>query len=126
MAETLEQAVGWAVQTDQDLRVEVRRLAWLLLDQAYEIMESGRPQDRISLISRLVPPMLRALGEEDQSGRGIDELRKDLRTVLKEVRTGIESEPGGTGEPTDTPGEATVDSGQELQRRPIRAELGPD
>jgi hypothetical protein len=83
-----EQLVGWAVKDDQDLRLHVRRLAWTMLNEAYAILEHGRPQDRIALISRLVPPMMKALGEEDQTGRGIDDLRTDMESLLNEVRGG--------------------------------------
>lgn len=85
-AEPLQELMGWATKDDQELRVQVRKLAWSMLNEAYAILESGRPQDKMALISRLVPPMMRALGEDDQSGRGIDELRSDLRIVLAEVR----------------------------------------
>lgn len=107
-----EAVVGWAVKDDQDLRLHVRKLAWAMLDEAYRILETGRPQDRMALIQRLVPPMMRALGEEDQTGRGIDELRAEHRQVLKEIRE------------SPSPATATVDPGQELQRGPVHAELG--
>lgn len=83
-----QQLIGWAVQDDKDLRVQVRKLAWAMLNEAYEILNHGTPQAKMALIQRLVPPMMRALGEEDQSGRGIDELRQEFRDVLSEVKGG--------------------------------------
>lgn len=82
-----QQLIGWAVKDDQDLRLHVRKLAWAMVNEAYEILNHGTPAARMAIIQRLVPPMMRALGEEDQSGRGIDELRQEFRDVLHEVRT---------------------------------------
>lgn len=101
MKQVDEALLGEATKDDMALREQVRTLAWTLLDQAYEILEHGRPQDRISLISRLVPPMMRALGEEDQSGRGVEQLRTDLREMFAEVKSGVDH----------TDGQATVDPG---------------
>lgn len=81
-----QQLVGWAVQDDRELRVQVRKLAWAMIGEAYNILNNGTPQAKMALIQRLVPPMMRALGEEDQSGRGLDDLRSEFRAVLDEIK----------------------------------------
>ena len=88
MTDFLEKAFDWAKDDDVELRRAIRRLAWLTVQEAYVMLESGRPQDKIALISRLTTPMMRALGEEDQGGREVDEMRKDFNALLASLNNG--------------------------------------
>lgn len=88
-----EQLIGWAVRDDRELRVQIRKLAWAMVGEAYNILNNGTPQAKMAILQRLVPPMMKALGEEDQSGRGIDDLRAEFRDVLDEVHHADDKEP---------------------------------
>lgn len=113
MTQFLDKAFEWARDDDVELRRAIRRLAWLTVQEAYEMLENGRPQDKITLISRLATPMMRALGEEDQGGREIDEMRRDFSELMARLS-------GGHPAPDQQP----EDSGQELHHFPTDTELG--
>lgn len=83
----LERSVAELAAEDEALRQGTRKLAWATLDAAFSILETGTPQLKLQLISKLVTPMMRALGSEDDQEH-VDALRRDMDTLFGEVRRG--------------------------------------
>lgn len=97
-----------------DLEKAASVLATAAVESAFQILEEGRPQDRISLITKLVGPMLKELRDSDD---GSDAQRALFERLFAEVRqSGV----------SDSPGAATQDSDEGLPRDEPGAQLGPE
>ena len=101
---------------DLEIQEGARRLARQALLEGFDILENGRPGDKIALIKQLVTPMMRQLGADDSGGQAIDQMRQNFNRLMEEIRA----------KPVFTTSKPTVDRDQELRDDAPPTKLGSD
>lgn len=100
---------------DLEIQAGARRLARQALLEGFEILENGRPGDKIALIKQLVTPMMRQLGADDGSGQQVDQLRQNFTRLMEDIRA---------KQPLFATPEAVERGIEEFRDDPPRPELG--
>lgn len=69
---------------DEMLRNAARALAWASLNQAMAILDEGSIGNRITLIRGIIGPLAKMFSDDEENS--IEEIRKDLQDLVKDVR----------------------------------------
>jgi hypothetical protein len=75
---------------DAEVRDAVRRLANRVVNEAERILEEGSQQLKMSLVQKLLTPMMKFLTIE--SPDDLKNLQQEMAAVLREVRDGVDEE----------------------------------
>ncbi len=78
--------------TDDDLGSAARRLAWRAIGEAFDILDTGSPTAKASLIKSLLPALAKMVGREEASATDPSAV---LEQLFAEMRGGV-----GVGLPT--------------------------
>ena len=84
-SDPLTAAMAQMVASDDQLRDELRQLIRSLLDQAWRIVEYGKPADRIALMRTTIPLMLKSMnGADANAGEAV--LIERFEQVMSKMR----------------------------------------
>lgn len=102
----LQQMLTDAAKQDEVIKLAVRKLAFEVVYEAHNLLSSGSPATRLSVIRSLLPALVRSLEKTDQEDSTAT-LQKELASLMDEIRTGakvvLEVQPVAPTEDTPYP-----------------------
>lgn len=72
------------MNSEEALKDALYRLAARMVEEAYEILETGTPQMRLQIVNRFGGHLMNALGKQETDVLG--DLRKDFMNLVEETK----------------------------------------